>query len=175
QGFSKGIKEDAAAIHIFAERGLPTFIASSFSKSFSLYSERIGALTVTTSDEAEQVTVTSQLKRMVRAIYSSPPSHGARIVQCVLADDELRALWEKELGEMRDRIKAMREKFVKLLNEKQSKVDFEFIIQGLIRIRLPNSKPTMLYIPLIREEFVSLRSMIKISKLQPKRLLMYYS
>ena len=129
QGFSKGIKEDAAAIHIFAERGLPTFIASSFSKSFSLYSERIGALTVTTSDEAEQVTVTSQLKRMVRAIYSSPPSHGARIVQCVLADDELRALWEKELGEMRDRIKAMREKFVKLLNEKQSKVDFEFINQ----------------------------------------------
>ncbi len=129
QGFSKGIREDAESIHIFAEQELPVFIATSFSKSFSLYSERIGALTVVTSDSEEQERVTSQLKKMVRAIYSSPPSHGAQLVHYVLADPSLRASWEQELAGMRDRIKAMRAKFVKLLNSKQDKVDFEFINQ----------------------------------------------
>lgn len=127
QGFSKGILEDAAAIHIFAEQDIPVFIATSFSKSFSLYSERIGALTVITSDQEEQERITSQLKTMVRAIYSSPPSYGAELVHYVLADDELRAQWEVELGEMRERIKSMRSKFVELLNSKQDKVDFSFI------------------------------------------------
>lgn len=127
QGFSKGILEDAESIHIFAEKDMPVFIASSFSKSFSLYSERIGALTVITSDQEEQERITSQLKTMVRAIYSSPPSYGAQLVHYVLADDELRAEWEAELAEMRDRIKDMRSKFVSLLNEKQDKVDFSFI------------------------------------------------
>src|SRR5699024_11931456 len=127
QGFSKGIREDAAAIHIFAEQDVPVFIATSFSKSFSLYSERIGALTVITSNEEEQARITSQLKTMVRAIYSSPPSYGAQLVHYVLADDKLRAEWEAELAEMRDRIKDMRSKFVKLLNTKQDKIDFSFI------------------------------------------------
>ncbi len=127
QGFSKGILEDAESIHIFAEKDMPVFIATSFSKSFSLYSERIGALTVITSDQEEQERITSQLKTMVRAIYSSPPSYGAQLVHYVLADDELRAEWEAELAEMRDRIKDMRSKFVSLLNEKQDKVDFSFI------------------------------------------------
>ena len=127
QGFSKGIQEDAASIHIFAKTGLPVFIATSFSKSFSLYSERIGALTVITADKEEQERITSQIKSKVRAIYSSPPSFGAYLVHYVLADDELRASWEAELAEMRDRIKAMRGKFVELLNSKQDKVDFSFI------------------------------------------------
>ena len=127
QGFSKGIREDAAAIHIFAEQDIPVFIATSFSKSFSLYSERIGALTVITSDQEEQERITSQLKTMVRAIYSSPPSYGAELVHYVLADDALRASWEAELANMRDRIKDMRAKFVKLLNSKQNKIDFSFI------------------------------------------------
>ncbi len=129
QGFSKGIREDAESIHIFAEQNIPVFIATSFSKSFSLYSERIGALTVITSDAKEQERITSQLKTMVRAIYSSPPSYGAQIVHYVLADPSLRASWEQELAEMRDRIKDMRAKFVKLLNSKQDKIDFEFINQ----------------------------------------------
>ena len=127
QGFSKGIREDAEAIHIFAAKEMPVFIATSFSKSFSLYSERIGALTVITSDKEEQERVTSQLKIMVRAIYSSPPSYGAQIVHYVLADDQLRAAWEAELAQMRDRIKSMRSKFVELLNSKQDKIDFSFI------------------------------------------------
>ncbi len=127
QGFSKGIREDAEAIHIFAEQNIPVFIATSFSKSFSLYSERIGALTVITSNLEEQERITSQLKVMVRAIYSSPPAYGAQLVHYVLADPTLRASWEQELAEMRDRIKAMRAKFVELLNSKQDKVDFSFI------------------------------------------------
>lgn len=127
QGFSKGIYEDAEAIRVFAEAGLPTFIATSFSKSFSLYSERIGAITVTCSDKEEQERVTSQLKKMVRAIYSSPPSFGAQLVHYVLSDDKLRAMWEEELKEMRVRIKSMRTQFVELLNSKQDKVDFSFI------------------------------------------------
>lgn len=127
QGFSKGILEDAAAIHTFAEKEMPVFIATSFSKSFSLYSERIGALTVITADQEEQARITSQLKTMVRAIYSSPPSYGAQLVQYVLSDDALRAQWEAELAEMRDRIKTMRSKFVELLNQKQDKIDFSFI------------------------------------------------
>lgn len=127
QGFSKGILEDAQAIHIFASKDIPVLIATSFSKSFSLYSERIGALTIITSDREEQERVSSQIKSRVRAIYSSPPSHGAQLVHYVLSDDTLRAEWELELAEMRDRIKAMRSKFVTLLNGKQDKVDFSFI------------------------------------------------
>ena len=108
QGFGEGIKEDGAVVDMFIEAGLDFFVATSFSKSFSLYGERVGALSVvcTSKDEAERVL--SQLKRVIRTNYSNPPTHGAQVVATVLTTPALRALWERELAGMRVRIKEMR-------------------------------------------------------------------
>ena len=109
QGFDKGIEEDAAAIRLLADSGVPNFlVASSYSKSFSLYGERTGALSVVSADADEAKRVQSQIKRLIRANYSSPPAHGALLVSGVLDDPELKVMWEQELGEMRTRIHALR-------------------------------------------------------------------
>ncbi|HED8778124.1 TPA: aminotransferase class I/II-fold pyridoxal phosphate-dependent enzyme, partial [Pseudomonas aeruginosa] len=108
QGFGNGIEEDAAAVRLFAQSGLSFFVSSSFSKSFSLYGERVGALSIVTESRDESARVLSQVKRVIRTNYSNPPTHGASVVSSVLNSPELRALWEQELGEMRDRIRDMR-------------------------------------------------------------------
>lgn len=127
QGFGDGIEEDAVAVRAFAASGIPFLVASSFSKSFSLYRERVGAVCFVTKDADEAKRVTSQLKRVVRTNYSNPSSHGGQIVAMVLADPELRARWEVELGEMRTRIQGMRKLFVQRLAERGIKRDFSFI------------------------------------------------
>ncbi|HEX4951590.1 MAG TPA: amino acid aminotransferase [Blastocatellia bacterium] len=127
QGFGDGLEEDAFAVRAFAEAGIPCVIASSFSKSFAIYRERLGALTVLTASAEESKRVLSQVKRVIRTNYSSPPSHPAQIVTLVLNDPELRAQWEEELSEMRDRIKEMRDKFVATLREQGVEQDFSFI------------------------------------------------
>jgi len=127
QGFADGIDADAAAVRLFANAGLNVFISSSFSKSFSLYGERIGALTITTTSKDETVRVTSQLKRVIRTNYSNPPTHGGAVVAAVLASPELRAMWEAELGEMRDRIRTMRDSLVAKLKANGAKRDFSFV------------------------------------------------
>ena len=99
QGFADGIEPDAIAVRLFAETGLPFLIASSFSKSFSLYGERVGALTLVTQSKEEADRVLSQIKRIVRTNYSNPPTHGGTMVATVLANTELRKLWEKSLPE----------------------------------------------------------------------------
>ena len=108
QGFSQGIEEDGAVVRAFAERVDSFLVSTSFSKSFSLYGERVGALSVVCADAAEAARVLSQLKIVIRTNYSNPPTHGAAIVETVLGDPELRAQWVAELGQMRDRIKQMR-------------------------------------------------------------------
>jgi len=108
QGFAESLVADNAAVRLFAEAGLTTFVTSSFSKTFSLYGERVGALSVVCADADEAARVLSQLKIVVRTTYSNPPTHGAAVVATVLGDDALRAQWEGELGTMRDRIKQMR-------------------------------------------------------------------
>ncbi len=108
QGFGDGVLEDGAVVKLFAETPGPIFVSSSFSKSFSLYGERIGALSVVTANNEEAARVLSQLKRVIRTNYSNPPTHGAALVAAALTDPEARALWESELSEMRNRIKAMR-------------------------------------------------------------------
>jgi aromatic-amino-acid transaminase len=127
QGFGDGIEADAAAVRAFASSGISFLIASSFSKSFSLYRERVGAICFVTKDGDEAKRVTSQLKRVVRTNYSNPSSHGGQIVALVLGDPELRARWEVELAEMRTRIQSMRKLFVQKLEERGIKRDFGFI------------------------------------------------
>jgi aromatic-amino-acid transaminase len=106
QGFGDGIDEDAAAVRLFAESGLTFFVSSSFSKSFSLYGERVGALSIVSESKEESARVLSQVKRVIRTNYSNPPTHGASVVAAVLNSPELRAQWEAELAEMRLRIAA---------------------------------------------------------------------
>jgi aromatic-amino-acid transaminase len=127
QGFGTGIEADGAAVRLFAEAGVTFMIASSFSKSFSLYGERVGALTIVDQSKDESARVLSQLKRVIRANYSTPPTHGGTVVTTVLTTPELRADWELELGEMRSRIKTMRQQLARLLAERTSKRDFSFI------------------------------------------------
>ncbi len=127
QGFGHGIKEDGAAIDKFIAAGLTIFVSTSFSKSFSLYGERVGALSVVCADKDEAARVLSQLKIVIRTNYSNPPTHGGAVVAAVLNNPELRALWEKELGEMRVRIKEMRQKLVDGLKAAGVKQDMSFI------------------------------------------------
>ena len=127
QGFGDNIEADAAAVRLFAASELNVFVSSSFSKSFSLYGERIGALSIITGSKEEATRVLSQLKRVIRTNYSNPPTHGGTIVASVLTSPELRAMWEQELGEMRDRIKSMRNALVDKLAAKGVKTDFSFV------------------------------------------------
>lgn len=127
QGFGYGLTEDGAVIGKFVAAGLSFLVSTSFSKSFSLYGERVGALSVVGTSKEEAERVLSQLKIMIRTNYSNPPTHGGTIVATVLNTPELRALWEKELGEMRVRIKAMRQKLVDGLKAAGVKADMSFI------------------------------------------------
>jgi aromatic-amino-acid transaminase len=131
QGFGYGLKEDGAVIGKFVAAGLLFFVATSFSKSFSLYGERVGALSVMCESKEEAARVLSQLKIVIRTNYSNPPTHGGAIVTTVLNTPELRAQWEAELGEMRVRIKAMRQKLVDGLKAAGVKQDMSFITQQI--------------------------------------------
>jgi len=131
QGFGYGLAEDGAVIGKFTDAGLSFFVSTSFSKSFSLYGERVGALSVLCADKEEAGRVLSQLKIVIRTNYSNPPIHGGTVVAMVLNTPELRALWEKELGEMRVRIKAMRQKLVDGLKAAGVKADMRFITQQI--------------------------------------------
>lgn len=127
QGFADGIDADGAAVRLFADAGVSFFVASSFSKSFSLYGERVGALSIVAASKDEATRVLSQLKRVIRTNYSTPPTHGGTVVATVLAEPALRQMWEAELGEMRDRIKAMRNRLVEGLKTRGVALDLGFI------------------------------------------------
>ena len=131
QGFGHGIAEDGAVIGKFVDAGLTFFVSTSFSKSFSLYGERVGALSVLCASKEEASRVLSQLKIVIRTNYSNPPTHGGAVVAAVLDSPELRTLWEKELGEMRVRIKAMRQKLVDGLKAAGVQQDMSFITQQI--------------------------------------------
>ena len=129
QGFADGIEADGAVVRAFAATPGPLLISNSFSKSFSLYGERVGALTIVAADRDEAARVLSQLKRIIRSNYSNPPTHGGQIVATVLESPELRALWEAELAMMRNRIKLMRATLVERLHERIPGADFTFILR----------------------------------------------
>jgi aromatic-amino-acid transaminase len=127
QGFGEGIAQDGAVIGQFMAAGIDFFVATSFSKSFSLYGERVGALSVVCESKDEAARVLSQLKRVIRTNYSNPPIHGAQVVATVLTTPALRGLWEDELGAMRVRIKKMRESLQGKLRAAGVKQDMSFI------------------------------------------------
>ena len=127
QGFGHGIAQDGAVIGKFVAAGLDFFVSTSFSKSFSLYGERVGALSVLCTSKEEAERVLSQLKIVIRTNYSNPPIHGGAVVATVLNNPTLRAQWEQELGEMRARIKVMRQRLVEGLKAAGVKADMGFI------------------------------------------------
>jgi aspartate/tyrosine/aromatic aminotransferase len=129
QGLANGIDEDAAGLRALCERVDQMLISSSFSKNFGLYRERTGALTIIGSTADQAKTVMSQLKLVIRANYSNPPAHGGGIVVTVLQDPELRARWEIEVSDIRDRINGMRHLFVDTLKAKGVTRDFSSIIE----------------------------------------------
>ncbi|MBN9206296.1 aromatic amino acid transaminase [Methylibium petroleiphilum] len=127
QGFGQGIAEDGAVVQQFLASGLDFFVSTSFSKSFSLYGERVGALSVVCASKEEASRVLSQLKIVIRTNYSNPPTHGASVVATVLTTPALRAQWEQELAGMRQRIKAMRVALVEKLQAAGVKGDLSYI------------------------------------------------
>ena len=131
QGFGHGIAEDGAVIDLFVQAGLSFFVATSFSKSFSLYGERVGALSVHCETADEAAKVLSQLKIAIRTNYSNPPIHGGSVVAAVLNNPEWRSLWESELAGMRVRIKDMRQKLVEGLKAAGVQRDMSFITQQI--------------------------------------------
>lgn len=129
QGFGNGLEEDAYGLRAFLKNNRELLIASSYSKNFGMYNERVGAFTLVADDAETAARAHSQVKGIIRTLYSNPASHGASTIALVLKDEALKAQWIAELAEMRGRIKAMREKFVRLLQEKGAQQDFGFIVE----------------------------------------------
>jgi aromatic-amino-acid transaminase len=151
QGFADGIEPDAMALRLFAGSGLSFFVSSSFSKSFSLYGERVGALSIVTQNRDESARVLSQLKRVIRTNYSNPPTHGGAVVAAVLSSPELRQQWEDELGGMRERIRAMRTGLVDALKSQGVSGDFSFVVRQ--RGMFSYTGLTAAQVEVLREEF----------------------
>ena len=133
QGFADGIEQDTAAVRAFTAAGAQFFVSSSFSKNFSLYGERVGALSIVTASKEEAGRVLSQVKRVIRTNYSNPPTHGGAIVAAVLTTPELRKIWEDELTDMRNRIRTVRQGLADALKAAQAAnsaaQDFSFIVK----------------------------------------------
>ena len=127
QGFDEGLQEDAQAIRLFVDDGHKMLVCSSNSKNFGLYGERIGALSIVATDKVEAVRLKSELKRLIRANYSTPPCNGARIVSSIMESTELYSEWKEELAHMCGRIKEMRKALVAGLMAKSEDVDFAFM------------------------------------------------
>ena len=151
QGFGEGLNEDAKVVRLFAEAGVEILVSSSFSKSFSLYGERVGALTLTTETKEQAANVLSQVKTVIRTNYSNPPTHGATIVATVLNSPELFNMWEEELSEMRVRIRSMREQLVESIKAAGVEQDFSFVLtqNGMFSY----SGLTKVQVDRLREEF----------------------
>jgi aromatic-amino-acid transaminase len=161
QGFGEGIEADGYAARLFAEAMSPVFLSSSFSKSFSLYGERVGAFSLVAASEEEARRALSQLKRIVRTNYSNPPSHGGHLVAAVLNNPELRKLWESELGAMRERIKQMRKALVENIHARVPGSNFRFML---------DQRGLFSYSGLTQEQVLRLRSDYSIYAIETGRI-----
>ena len=151
QGFAEGIEPDAVAVRAFTASGLQFFVSSSFSKSFSLYGERVGALSIVTASKDEAARVMSQVKRVIRTNYSNPPIHGGAVVAAVLNSPELRQMWEDELAGMRVRIRSMRTGLVEKLASRGVAQDFSFVAKQ--RGMFSYTGLTVAQVELLKNEF----------------------
>ncbi len=141
QGFGRGLNEDAVGLLTVARPGAELLVASSFSKNFGLYNERVGALTLVAKDATAAETSLSQIKACIRTNYSNPPSHGGAIVATVLGDAALRQQWETELAEMRNRVNGMRTLFHQTMERRQTGRDWSFITQQTGMFSFSGLKP----------------------------------
>ena len=128
QGFGSGLDEDAQAVRMLAERGTAFLVANSFSKNFSFYAERCGALSVVCEQAAQADRVMGQLVAIIRRTYSNPPLHGAQVIAQVLTDPALAAQWQDDVAAMRARIRAMRTQARQLLAEKAPGYAADYLI-----------------------------------------------
>lgn len=128
QGFGKGLEEDAASIRKVVSKCDEAIVCSSFSKNFGLYSERVGALSMVSSDAETSAAVQSQLKKLIRSNYSNPPRHGAAVVATILDDPQLTVQWKTELESMRSRIASLREQFVDTMKTAGAGHDYSFLL-----------------------------------------------
>jgi aromatic-amino-acid transaminase len=151
QGFGSGIDDDAFAIRHFSSEGIACLVASSFSKNLSLYGERCGALHIVCDTAGQARNVLGQLKGTVRCNYSSPPTHGSRIVTMVLESSALRAEWERDLNKMRARLVTMREGLHAALHSRRPDVDFSYLLQQKGMFSFTGLTPVQ--IRRLREEF----------------------
>ena len=161
QGFGDGLDADAAVVRQFTEAGGPLFVSNSFSKSVSLYGERIGALSIVTDSADEAMRVLSQLKRLIRTNYSNPPTHGGKVVEMVLTTPALRQLWETELAQMRDRIKQMRADLAAKLAQRMPGRDFSFVV---------NQRGMFSYSGLSKEQVVRMREEFAVYAIETGRI-----
>jgi aromatic-amino-acid transaminase len=161
QGFADGLEQDAFAARLFADAMSPVFLSSSFSKSFSLYGERVGAVSVVAGSTEEALRVLSQVKRIVRTNYSNPPTHGGQIVATILGNPQLASLWDRELGAMRERIKEMRKQLVQTIHQKAPGTDFSFVLK---------QRGMFSYSGLTREQVGRLRSEFSIYAIDTGRI-----
>ena len=127
QGFAQGLREDVQGLHVLCERLDEVLIASSYSKNFGLYNERVGALTLIARSRPAADAALSQIKVVIRGLYSNPPAHGAKIVTTILNSPELRSDWEAELAAICERIRELRRRFVAGLAALGVARDFSFI------------------------------------------------
>lgn len=151
QGFGDGLNEDAYAIRAMADAGISFFVSNSFSKNLSFYGERCGGLSVVCQDAEEAGRVLGQMKATVRRNYSSPPTHGGQVTAMVMNDAVLRQEWEGEVAEMRERIKAMRQKLYEVLAAKVPGRDFSYFIKQ--RGMFSYTRLTPEQVDRLREEF----------------------
>ncbi len=151
QGFADGLDADAAAVRAFAKACPAVFVASSFSKSLSLYGERVGAFSVVTDSAEQAAKVLSQVKRVIRTNYSNPSTHGGQTVAAVLTTPELRQQWEAELGQMRERIKTMRRALVDKIRAQRADFDFSYVVDQ--RGMFSYSGLTKEHVRRLREEY----------------------
>ena len=130
QGFARNLDDDAFAIRHMAGRVPEMIVASSCSKNFGLYRDRVGALSIMTADEESLRIIDSQANNYVRCVYSMPPDHGAEVVSTVLNDAQLRARWHVELDAMRDRLQEMSALLSDALQEKAPDHDFSHLVRA---------------------------------------------
>lgn len=128
QGLGEGVDEDCYAMRAMADAGISFLISNSFSKTFSLYGERCGGLSIVCQNADEAIRVLGQMELTVRRNYSSPPVHGSQLVATVLLDPELKSLWLSEVGTMRDRIKDMRKALHDVLHSERPDLDFNYLL-----------------------------------------------